>query len=348
MALRLATLAVALAAGCTCSEPEPKDTVSPELGDVLAAGAGHAVVASGALREPYRCTDSPPPTAQKVVVGRRTFTVEADTLTVAPSDKNLVLGVVADARGATGETAANLALLRLAFAREKVDLVVSLGGMGTGEEELADVYRALGAPLWAIPGDRESLPAHRAALASLASEGRAVFDGSRVKAIRIDGALIAALPGAPAAGQLVAGADGCLYRPVDVTAVATRLATHHGVRVWAGHSAPRQRGPGSADVALGGVHVGNLALAAALPGARAHLVLHGEIDQAALAPPAGRGRVIEGGPPVVLGSGPVEAMPISAARGAPIGGGALVVRVVGHGISWKRVRLPVPGSVSAR
>ena len=344
----LATLALALAAAACCSEPEPDDTASPELGELIAAGAGHAFAASAAVREPQPCAESPPPTPQKVKVGTRTFTVEGDTLVVTPSDKSLVLGVVADARGATGDTAANLALVRQAFDREKVDLVVSLGGMGSGEEELADVYGALGAPLWAIPGDRESVSAHRAALASLASEGRAVFDGSRVKAIRIDGVLIAALPGAPADSQLVAGADGCLYRPADVTAVAARLAAHAGVRVWAGHSAPRQHGPGSADVALGGVHVGNLALAAALPAARAHLVLHAEVDQAALAPPAGHGHVIEGGPPVVLGTGPVEAMAISGTRGAPIGGAALVVRVVGHGISWKRVRLPVPGSVSAR
>lgn len=344
MRLWAAVLVVAVA----CSDPEPEDTVSPELGDVLAAGASHAFAAAGGLREPYHCADSPAPTPQKVKLGARTFTVEGETLTITPADRMLVIGVVADARGATAETAANLARVREAFDKEKVELVVSLGGMGTSEEELAAVYRALGAPLWAIPGDRESIPAHRAALASLAREGTAVFDGSRVKAIAAGGVLIAALPGADSAGQLTAGADGCLVRPDDVTAIAARLAAHDGVRVWAGHAAPRQRGPGSADVALGGVHVGNLALAAALPAARAHLVLHGEVDQAALGAAAGQGRAIENGPPVVLATGPVEAMPVAAARGAPIGGAALVVRLAGRGISWKRIRLPVPGSVSAR
>jgi len=349
VARRLATLAVAaaLATAC-CSEPEPPDTASPELGDVLAAGAGHAVVASTSLREPFRCAESPPPTPQKLVLGRRTLTIEGDTLTIAPGDRVLVLGVVADARGATGETTANLERVRQAFDREKVELVVSLGGMGTREEELVEVYRALGAPLWAIPGDRESIPAHRAALSSLAREGRAVFDGSRVRAIAIEGVVLAALPGADNAGQLMAGADGCLHRPVDVTALATRLAPLGGVRVWAGHSAPRQRGPAAADRAFGGVHVGNLELASALPAARAHLVLHGEVDQAALGPAVGQARLVEGAPPVVLGTGPVEAMPVAGARGAPIGGAALVVRIAGHAMSWKRVRLPVPGSVSAR
>jgi hypothetical protein len=341
-----ALLALPLA-GC-CGEPEPADTISPELGDTLAAGAAHAFAAAGPLREPYRCAELPAPTPQKVVVGRRTYAVAGDTLTVTPADHFLVLGVVADARGATAETGANLARVREGFDKEKVELVVSLGGMGTSAEELTRVYRALGAPLLAIPGDRESIPAHRAALSALAAEGRAVFDGSRVKTVAIDGALIAALPGADAAGKLVAGADGCLHRPVDVTAVATRLAAHGGVRVWATHSAPRQRGAASGDLALGAVHVGNLALAGALPAAHAHLVLHGEVDEAALGAPTGGVQVGAGAPPVILGAGPVEAMPVRGARGAPIGGAALVVRIAGHGISWKRLRMPLPGSLSAR
>ena len=345
--MRLWATALVVVGAC-CSDREPKDKVSPELGEVLAAGAGHAIATSGAVREAFHCADSPLPTPQKVALGDRTLSVEGDTLTIAPGGHGLTLGVVSDARGVTTETAANLALVREAFDREKVELVISLGGMGTSQEELAAAYRALGAPLWAIPGDRESIPAHRAALAALAREGQAVFDGSRVRAIAAGGVLIAALAGADSAGQLVAGADGCRYRPADLTAVAARLAAHAGVRVWAAHAAPRQRGTGSADVALGGVHVGNIALAAALPAARAHLVLHGEVDQAALAPAAGRGRAIENGPPVVLGTGPVEAMPVAGSRGAPIGGGALVVRLAGRGISWRRVRLPVPGSVSAR
>jgi len=337
----LAALLLALA-GC-CREPAPVDTVSPELGDALAAGAAHAFSASAALREPYRCAESALPTAQKVAVGRRTFAITGDTLTVTPADHMLVLGVVSDARGATGETIANLARVRAAFDKEKVELVVSLGGMGTSEEELTAVYGALGAPLWAIPGDRESVAGHRAALAALAKQGHPVFDGSRVRAIAIDGVLIASLPGAASAGQLMAGPDGCLYRPADVTAVASRLAAHGGVRVWAGHAAPRQRGPAAGDLGLGGVHVGNLALATALPAAHAHLVLHGEVDQAGLGAASGQAHG-----PLLLGSGSIEAMPVTGSHGAPIGGAALVVRVAGHGISWKRIHLPVPGSVSSR
>jgi hypothetical protein len=344
----VATLALALAVGAACRDPEPADAVSPALGEALAAGAAHALVAAGGLREPFRCGDAPLPTPQKVKIGGRTFTVAGDTLTVAPADHALVLGVVADARGATAETAGNLARVRQAFDKDKVELVIALGGMGRGADELLAVYRALGAPLLAIPGERESIPAHRAALAALAREGRAVFDGSRVRAVAIDGVLIASLPGADSAGQLVAGAEGCLYDAADLEAVAARLAAHGGVRVWAGHSAPRQRGPAAGDLALGGVHVGNLALARALPASRAHLVLHGEVDQAALGAAAGQAHVAERRPPLVLGTGPVEAMPVAAARGAPIGGGALVVRIAGRGISWKRIRLPVPGSVSAR
>ena len=345
MRLLLAALLLAVA-GCRCHEPEPVDTVSPEVGDSLAAGAAHAFSSAAALREPYRCAESPLPTPQKVTVGKRTFAVAGDTLTVTPVDHMLVLGVVADARGATAETAANLAAVRAAFDKEKVELVISLGGMGTTEEELTRVYRALGAPLWAIPGDRESLPAHRAALGVLAKQGHPVFDGSRIRAVAADGVLLAALPGAASSGQLMAGPDGCLFRPVDVAAIAARLAAHGGVRVWAGHAAPRQRGPAAADLTLGGIHVGSLALAAALPAAHAHLVLHGEVDQAGLGAAAGQAHAGEA--PIILGAGAVEAVPVAGARGAPIGGAALVVRVAGHGISWKRIHLPVPGSVSAR
>ncbi len=342
---RLLAAALVALTGC-CREPDAVDRASPELGDTLAAGAAHAFAASAALREPFRCSESPPPTAQKVAVGRRTFAVAGDTLTVTPPDHMLVLGVLADARGATAGTEANLARVRAAFDKEKVELVISLGGMGTSEAELTRVFRAVGTPLWAIPGDRESIPAHRAALAALAKEGQPVFDGSRVKAVAIDGALIAALPGAASSGQLMAGADGCVYRPVDVTAVAARLAAGSGMRVWASHAAPRQSGPAAGDLALGGVHVGNLALAAALPAAHAHLVLHGEVDQAGLG--AASGQAHAGDVPIILGAGAVEAMPVAGARGAPIGGAALVVRIAGHGISWKRIRLPVPGSVSSR
>src|SRR5690606_25275642 len=112
----------------------------------------------------------------------------------------------------------------------------------------------------ALPGDRESIPAHRAAVAGLHAAGLPVFDGSRIRLVEMDGVLLAAYPGVEHAGQLVAGADGCVHRPDDAAALAARLAGHDGPRVWAGHAPPRQRGPRASDLALGGVHIGERSL----------------------------------------------------------------------------------------
>jgi hypothetical protein len=307
-----------IAALLACSDPPPPDTSSPALGHELGAGLERAIEVSSGLREPYRCAESaaPAPASARLASGR-SLSVTGDTLTIGRGKGGLAIGVVADARGATGETEGNLARIRAAFVKDKVDLVISLGGMGTSEEELAAVHKALAGPwaLWAIPGDRESIPAHRAALAGLP----AAFDGSRVRMVAVDGALLASVPGAASRGRLIAGADGCLHAPGDALALATRLAAHRGVRVWAGHAAPRQRGPAAGDLALGGVHVGDLALADALGAARAHLVLHGTVDQAALGAATGPMRLADGAPAVVLGAGPVEGMPVAGLRGPRIG-----------------------------
>src|SRR5690606_19769104 len=146
------------------------------------------------------------------------------------------------------------------------------------------------------------------------------------------------------AGQLVAGADGCVHRPDDAAALAARLAGHDGPRVWAGHAPPRQRGPRASDLALGGVHIGERSLAGALPGARAHLVLHGLVDRAALGAGRGKERLLEGAARVVLGAGPIEAAPVPGRGGPALGGAALVVRVAERTVSWERVRMPLSGS----
>jgi hypothetical protein len=262
--------------------------------------------------------------------------------------------VVADARGASPATLTQLGRVRADFERERVELVVSLGGMGTSEEELTQVLGALSrdAPwvVWAIPGERESIPAHRAAVASLSAAGYPVFDATRVRMVELDGAVLASFPGAAEASRLLAGADGCVHRPDDASALAMRLGAQKGVRVWAGHAPPRQSADDAGDVALGGVHVGERALAAALPAARAQLVLHGMVDEAALGRASGHATVGAGGRATVLGSGPVEAMPITGPDGAVFAGAALIVRAnAGAGeITWRRVRFPVGGSVSAR
>lgn len=343
-----------------CGSSEPPDTASTEVGRAVAAGLVAAVERAAPIAEPFRCAELAAGAPSSVTeIGKRAgraLALDGDRLRIGPAEeggRTLVVGVVADARGATAATLAQLGRVRAEFEREKVELVVSLGGMGTSEAELGEVLGALGRDaswvVWAIPGEREAIPAHRAAVASLAAAGYPVFDAARIRLVEVDGSVLASFPGAEEPGRLLAGAEGCVHRADDAAALAVRLAKQKGVRVWAGHSAPRQSGPEADDVALGGVHVGERALAAALPAARADLVLHGMVDEAALGEPTGQAGTGKGRPTVV-GAGPVEAMPIAGERGAVFGGAALVVRLnaAADEVTWKRLRFPLGGSVSAR
>jgi hypothetical protein len=362
--LAAAAALTAVSACGSCGSREEGDPVANGVGKTIAAGLAGAIERSAALAEPFRCAElsgSASVSGPGADLGRRAgraLSFDGDWLRMGPAevgrDHTLVAGVVADARGASAATLTQLGRVRAAFERERVELVVSLGGMGTSEEELTQVLGALArdAPwvVWAIPGEREAIGAHRAAVASLSAAGYPVFDATRVRMVEVDGAVLASFPGAAAASRLLAGADGCVHRPDDASALAMRLGAQKGVRVWAGHAAPRQRDDDAGDVALGGVHVGERALAAALPAARAHLVLHGMVDEAALGSASGHARMGTGNRATVLGSGPAEAMPITGPDGAVFAGAALVVRAnAGAGeITWRRVRFPLGGSVSAR
>ncbi len=280
----VAAAALAALPGCgSCGAREDVDPIATEVGKTMAAGLTGAIDRSAALGEPFRCAE-PSGTASAAGPGAdlgrragRALSFDGDWLRMGPAevgrDRTLVAGVVADARGASAATLTQLGRVRAAFERERVELVVSLGGMGTSEEELTQVLGALArdAPwvVWAIPGEREAIPAHRAAIASLSAAGYPVFDATRVRMVEVDGAVLASFPGAAEASRLLAGSDGCVHRPDDASALAMRLGAQKGVRVWAGHAPPRQSDDDAGDVALGGVHVGERALAAALPAARA-------------------------------------------------------------------------------
>jgi hypothetical protein len=345
----------------SCSDDDGHDPLSVDLGRSLAAGLVGAIERSAGLGEPFRCAELGPAAAGAAPAelgkrGGRTLALDGDWLRLGAADRGrdltLVAGVVADARGASAATLTQVGRVRAEFERERVELVISLGGMGTTEPELTQVLGALArdAPwvVWAIPGDREAIPAHRAAVAALFAAGYPVFDATRTRMVEVDGAVLAAFPGAEEPSRLLAGGEGCVHRPEDASALALRLKGQKWVRVWAGHSAPRQSGPEADDVALGGVHVGERELAAALPAARPHLVLHGMVDEAALGKPSGQTSMDSG--PTILGSGPLEAMPITGPDGAAFAGAALVVRAnASEGdITWKRIRFPLGGSGPAR
>jgi hypothetical protein len=250
--------------------------------------------------------------------------------------RELVVAVIADARGAHADTVARLSVLRAELERSRVELVLILGGMASTDAELRALIEPLAteAPwaVWVVPGDREPPAAVSGITGPL---GDNVIDGARVRFGTIDDVVIGTLPGAPYASRLESGVNGCAYTRDDADEIAHSLGTREGARVLVTHAPPRQRGPGASDRVQGGIHVGEPDLAAALEAAPVHLVLHGGIGSAgAAATGETRARTT-----VHLGTAPLDALPSPGTET-----GALIVRIrAGAGASeplvrWRRLR----------
>lgn len=254
--------ALAALAACSGRTAVPPGT---RVGPALAA----ALAAADQAREPWRCAapDGPGAPDQTLEVGGRTWRLAGHTLARSGAG-DVAIGVIADAAGAAPATLAALGRLRRKLAR--VDLVVSLGGMGATAAELQAVFAALaeGAPwpLVALPGDLEPVEAQADAVAAVRRRGAAVIDGRLVHRIELAAATIALVPGAGATSRLVAGADGCRYQPADVAAAFADLTPRAGLRIVALAEPPREPGdPLTGDLAVtpGVGHAIDLALHAA-------------------------------------------------------------------------------------
>ncbi|MCG8418664.1 MAG: hypothetical protein MJE77_12055 [Proteobacteria bacterium] len=277
----------------------------------LAAGLRGARAEALSIGEPHHCARLARGSADRIT-GRRAEKREyragghkwqrsGYTLRMHPPAARLVLGVVADARG----VATHLSWIKRAFADRGVELVVSLGGMGGTETELAELLSALAKPaswpLVAIPGERESVLAHRAAVASLRDAG--VVDGSRTRLIAVGLIALATLPGAPYRRRLIAGSDGCLHTEEDGREITSLLASMPGPRILLSHVPPRQRGTAASDVTSSGIHVGELWLTRAIVEARIQLAVHGLIAPLGR---SGRGERPVGESPVFLAAGSAD------------------------------------------
>ena len=180
------------------------------------------------------------------------------------------IGVIADTAGASAETLAAVGRLR---AKLDVELVIALGGIGSTQAELEAVFTALGttAPVIALPGDLESLPAQAAAVAHSTN----VLDGRLLRRVDLASASIALVGGASAAERLLV--DGCTFTPGEVAAALADLTPRTGLRILATAEAPRHTVDGDAS--------GERSL---VPGAgqQLDLMLHGAAD---LPSPAAKG-----------------------------------------------------------
>jgi hypothetical protein len=287
--------ALVLVAGCRDRSTE---TTSPPLARVLAA----ILTAADDTTVPWRCAagDVPALPEREHTVGARTWRTQGNALRREGGDGALVIGVVADAAGATPRTIAALGRLRQALDEAKADLVITLGGMGATQDELVATLGTLADrarwPLVALPGDLEPMAAHLGAITVLENRGDAVFDGRLVRWIELRGATIGTLPGAGAVERLVAGGEGCGWQPADVAQLYSELTARRGLRIAVTSEAPRRN--------VDGDPAGERGLAPS----KAHpieLVVHGPLQPT---PTAGRGGARDGAA-VTLSPGTADATP---------------------------------------
>jgi hypothetical protein len=316
----------ALAVACllaACGSPS-KDAGRGSLGKATAAAVLGALDAAAAASEPWRCARLDDPAAARLAV---------EVKAAAPR-----IAFVADARAAGGAPA--LEGVRKALDAAPVDVVVALGGMGGTQAEILAALGpiAQGAP-WltvAMPADLESLPEHRAAVAELAAGGSRVVDGSQVRLLDLGAAVLATLPGMPAAERLRDDVDGCVHEDEDVTAILRELAAA-APGGKAGKKRPtllaaRRTPRGRTDRAPGGVHAGDVAFTRLLAADPVSVVVHGSVDDAT----SGAGTA-KPAPPLALAVGALDATPRFRAGGQRVLPSFLVVTVGPGQVAWRPV-----------
>lgn len=300
-----AALALAACAACGSKSHEPR---TPPLASVLAAVFAEATRAS----TPWRCAavDTPVLPAEELEAGSHTWNVSGATLTRA-DEGGTVIGVVADAAGSDPRTIAALGRLRAAFDEAKVDLVLSLGGMGSTAAELEATLGTFADrapwPLVALAGDLEGESAQVAALKTLRTRGDVVVDARHVRTIALHGATIFTVPGAGAPERLASPTDGCAWTPADVAASYAAITAKPGLRILASAEAPR--------ITVDGEASGELALAPS-KAQPVELVLHGPVQPVPTSARSG-GR---DGAGVLLSPGTADATPRLPAAHRPSAG----------------------------
>ncbi|MBL4635599.1 MAG: hypothetical protein JKY56_17195 [Kofleriaceae bacterium] len=202
-------------AAIACNEP-PVPTDGELEGRVLGLTLGEQIPESLRTTSPYRCA-RPKSTPGRVPSFANTGTslvdgiLELDRSVEGP----LHVAFVGDSRGAHAHTITQTTQLLTALSSENLELLVSVGGLGTNLHDIKSILSVLSSdkrvPLIAYPGDRESVGDHRQAIDELAKDGRTVIDGSSFPLIAMGPLLLAGLPGIPYSSNLVSGDEGCIY-----------------------------------------------------------------------------------------------------------------------------------------
>jgi len=290
------------------------------------------IAESATWSAPYRCARFAETLSPPSDVGL-TWHPEQGAFDVKPHDKRGKFATIADARHAVGESVRGLHELRDQLVKENIDLLITLGGMGATSADLEEALGALtqDAPylLVAIPGDRESVPAHRSAVAQLAADGARIIDGSRYRKFRLGALRMATMPGLGKIANLIPGDQGCLHTEADVAALREQLEAWGDPALLLSYAPWRQREASASDYGIGGVNSGERILQPLRTNNRVRAIVHGVFapqDHSTLT-----GSLRLGTPAPALSAGSIDVLDASPS--------ALLLSVAGSKLGWKR--LPV-------
>ena len=307
-----------------------------ELGPPLVRALDALAIAGATSSAPWRCGALTRTTTTHATAPTG-WTLAAHVLRQSPPRARAVVAVLGDVGGGGVAAEAALTHVRTAIGAQSVDLIVSVGGLGSDQATLTRALEILVAdgavPVIAIAGDREPARALDAAVATIAGRGLPVFDGSDIRAGGVGPLTIGTLPGHVSAGRLAAGADGCGHVDDDVTALRSLLHAQGGRAVVASARAPASGDGGGAAAGVGGLDAGEsrlreLLLAPMIDGGTVAAVIHAPLTDAE--PSAGQRT--DDDPMVVL---PVPRLdPRPRASTSPTGARALVLTADENALRW--------------
>lgn len=313
-----------------CGDP-PQASDGQSEGEKLATSLVDHLGTSLQMTAPFRCARIQADRATPAFKDME-LTMEGATLTIASltGKKSLTLATIADARGDDEGTLRAASTLRETFAAQGVDLVISLGGHGSSVESIQALLSAISsdAPYLtlAIPGDRESIPAHREAVRDLAKSGARIVDGAQYRLVSLGSLLVATVPGIAMEANLIAENDGCLHTESDTKELLEYVEKSQSPVLVASYAPPRQVGPGGSDLGAGGIHTGEKLLQPLLTSEKVSLVIHGMVGSGS-APSKGKHRLGQGSRALAAGS--LDAF------GGP--STSLIITIAGKKVAWRRV-----------
>jgi hypothetical protein len=212
---------------------------------------------------PYvRCAAVDEPEALEGKVGEHSYRVEGRMLTLEAQGDALRIAAL---RG-PGASSVPAGPALLGLEEQSVDLVLVLGGLGQKPEAVSELLRALGTlhvPVVALPGGDDDAEAVEEGWEALSAEERApLFDGRRLRGVRIGRDELVLVPGAPE-GRYAVDEGSCGVGPEDLSALADAFdEPDEGVRRWlVSWAAPSGGGPASISRGFGGAEAGDARIA---------------------------------------------------------------------------------------